>query len=93
MAGRVLLLLFINEEGIVDRHQVLSPAQEDAFAASAIRAFSTARYAPGMITGHVVRSQLLVDVIFEPGQAPIVGLPAEPPAGFQVPSPEPSPVP
>lgn len=82
-SGRVLLLLFINEEGTVDRHQLLSPTQEDAFAASAIRAFSAARYAPGMITGHVVRSQLLVDVTFEPGQTPSVGLPEDLPPGLQ----------
>lgn len=81
--GRVTLLLFINEAGTVDRYQLVTPEETDDFATSAIAAFREARYAPGMITGYAVRSQLLVEVVFEPGQPPTVGLPIDLPDGLR----------
>lgn len=77
-SAHVRLLLLINEQGTVDKHQLIAPSEEDAFTLSAITAFRTALYAPGMITGYTVRSQLLVDIIFEPGQAPSIDLPIDP---------------
>lgn len=70
ISGRVVLLLFINELGGVDSHRIVASEPVDVFDASVAEAFLGARYAPGLITGHAVKSQLLVEVSFEPGEEP-----------------------
>lgn len=76
IAGRVRLLLLINEQGGLDSYRVQEASPAGVFEEATITAFTLARYAPGLITNHAVRSQLLVEVVFEPGEAPRVGMPA-----------------
>jgi hypothetical protein len=70
LAGHVVLLLLINERGMVDSHQIVKAAPGGIFEESVVTAFINERYAPGLITGYPVKSQLLVEVIFEPGAEP-----------------------
>lgn len=73
VAGRVTILLFVNEFGEIDRYRIESAEPAGIFEASVIEAFvEKARYAPGMITGYPVRGQLLAEVSFEPGAPPSV---------------------
>jgi protein TonB len=74
LAGNVVLLLLINERGTVDSHQVVKAAPGGIFEESVVTAFINERYAPGLITGYPVKSQLLVEVIFEPGAEPRTGI-------------------
>lgn len=74
LAGRVVLLLLINERGTVDSHQVMKAEPGGIFEESVVTAFIGERYAPGLITGYPVKSQLLVEVIFEPGAEPRTGI-------------------
>lgn len=76
IAGRVRLLLLINEQGGLDSYRVQEASPAGVFEEATLAAFTQARYAPGLITGYPVRSQLLVEVVFEPGEAPRVGMPA-----------------
>jgi protein TonB len=90
VAGKVTLLLLINEYGQVDQHRIVDAEPKGVFEEAVIDAFvHQARYAPGMITGYPVRAQLLAEVTFEPGmppqsafrpmdpqQGPVMGLPA-----------------
>jgi protein TonB len=70
LAGNVVLLLLINERGTVDSHQIVKAAPGGIFEESVVTAFINERFAPGLITGYPVKSQLLVEVIFEPGAEP-----------------------
>ena len=74
LAGNVVLLLLINERGTVDSHQIVKAAPGGIFEESVVTAFINERYAPGLITGYPVKSQLLVEVIFEPGAEPRTGI-------------------
>jgi hypothetical protein len=74
LAGNVVLLLLISERGTVDSHQVVKAAPGGIFEESVVTAFINERYAPGLITGYPVKSQLLVEVIFEPGAEPRTGI-------------------
>ena len=74
LAGNVVLLLLINERGRVDSHQVMKAEPGGIFEESVVTAFINERYAPGLITGYPVKSQLLVEVIFEPGAEPRTGI-------------------
>lgn len=78
-AGQVVLLLFINEQGAVDTHRILKTEPPEIFDDAVVTAFVKERYAPGLITGYPVKSQLLVEVVFEPGSEPRTGILAEPP--------------
>lgn len=75
MKGKVMLLVLINEGGGVDRAGVLAADPPGVFDASALAAFQFRRYAPGLVAGIPVRSQLLVEVSYEPGDPPKVNLP------------------
>lgn len=70
ISGRVVLLLLLNEQGTVDSYQVIDSQPPGRFDSTVIEAFSHETYAPGLITGYVVKSQLLVEVVFEPGTLP-----------------------
>lgn len=67
IGGRVLILLLINEEGTVDQYRIQQAGPSDFFDKSVIDAFTSARFAPGLIAGYAVKSQLLAEVSFEPG--------------------------
>ena len=67
-------MLLINERGTVDSHQIMKAEPGGIFEESVVTAFIGERYAPGLITGYPVKSQLLVEVIFEPGAEPRTGI-------------------
>jgi hypothetical protein len=71
--------LFINERGSVDNHRVLTSEPDGLFENAVVPSFITERYAPGLITGQAVKSQLLVEVSFEPGTEARVSVLTEPP--------------
>ncbi len=68
--GRVRILLLINEEGDVDQHRIEVSEPPGMFDAAVVAAFTAARYAPALIAGYQVKSQLLAEVSFEPGAPP-----------------------
>lgn len=79
IAGHVVLLLFINEQGAVDTYRIVEAEPAEVFDYAVVTAFVNERYAPGLITGYPVKSQLLVEVVFEPGSEPRTGVLVEPP--------------
>ncbi|MBI5861491.1 MAG: TonB family protein [Rhodocyclales bacterium] len=70
LRGQVMLLLLINERGTVDTYHIVESQPPGVFDDAVSDAFTREQYAPGLITGYPVKSQLLVDVTFEPGSAP-----------------------
>lgn len=64
--GRVVLRLFINENGDVDELVVVRATPRGYFEEAAISAFAKGRFSPGMKTGRAVKSQLAVEVEFVP---------------------------
>jgi TonB family protein len=60
--GVVVLRLFINERGGVDKAEVLSSAPPGLFDASALEAFGNARFSPGYFAGVPVKSQVTFEV-------------------------------
>lgn len=70
LPGQVVLLLLINERGAVDSYQIIESQPPGRFDAPVVEAFTHETYAPGLITGYPVKSQLLIEVVFEPGALP-----------------------
>jgi hypothetical protein len=70
LSGQVILLLLINERGAVDSYQIIESQPPGHFDDPVIEAFTHEIYAPGLITGYPVKSQLLVEIVFEPGALP-----------------------
>lgn len=62
----LVLTLFINERGTVDRIQVENDDAPAAFAEAARSAFALAVFTPGRIDAHAVKSQLRIEVDFGP---------------------------
>ncbi len=62
--GVVVLRLFINERGGVDKAEVLNSAPPGLFDASALEAFGNARFSPGYFAGVPVKSQVTFEVKF-----------------------------
>ena len=65
--GRVVLNLFIDQDGRVDKVVVVSG--ERPFDESALWAFGQARFSPGVRHGTPVKSQMLIEVIYRPDDA------------------------
>lgn len=64
--GRVRLRLFVNENGEVDEVLVVTAVPPGFFEEAAIRAFSLARFSPGLQAGRAVKFQMVVEVDFVP---------------------------
>lgn len=79
LAGHVVLLMLINEQGTVDTYRIVKAEPAGIFDETVVTAFVKERYAPGLITGRAVKSQLLVEVVFEPGADPRTGVLLESP--------------
>lgn len=62
--GRVVLRLYVGEDGTVERIAVESGDPTGAFEAAARQAFGSARFLPGMKGGVAVRSLLRIEVLF-----------------------------
>ncbi|MGZ5241206.1 MAG: energy transducer TonB [Caldimonas sp.] len=60
--GVVVLRLSINERGGVDKVEVLDSSPPGLFDASAVEAFSAARFSPGYLAGVAVKSQVTFEV-------------------------------
>jgi protein TonB len=58
----VVLQLLINERGSVDEVAVVRAEPSGVFEKSALAAFDSARFSPGILFGAAVKSQLLVEV-------------------------------
>lgn len=64
--GVVVLRLLINEQGVVDNVAVVRSAPAGYFEESALEAFGTARFSPGLMLGMPVKSQVTIEVEFIP---------------------------
>lgn len=64
-SGKVVIRLFIDERGSVERVDVLRSEPKGYFEASAQRAFLAARFTPGMKSGKPVRTQMTLQVDYQ----------------------------
>jgi periplasmic protein TonB len=64
----LVLRLLINESGAVDKVIPLVGDSGSAFERSAVEAFAAAQFTPGVRAGVPVKSQLTVEVKFDPGE-------------------------
>jgi protein TonB len=62
--GRVVLELRISADGTLDRVSVVRAAPRGRFEQATLKAFSTARFTPGMRKGKAVPSLLRIEVTF-----------------------------
>lgn len=76
--GNVVARILISEHGRADKVQILASDPEGEFDRIVIDAFAAAQYRPGVKNGRPVRSQLTVEIKFEPHDAD-GETPAEPP--------------
>lgn len=66
-AGRIVLALFINEEGRVDMVEVLSTDIEtNTLQDSLVNQFRSAQFSPARINGQAVKSKMKIEVIVKP---------------------------
>jgi protein TonB len=77
LAGKVVIRLFIDEAGTVERIVTVKAEPPGYFEQSAERAFRAARFTPGMKNGRPVKVQMLLEVSFDsPATPAIPGAPA-----------------
>jgi TonB family protein len=74
LSGKVVMRLYINEKGSVDRVETLRAQPAGVFEKSAERAFRAARFTPGMKDKRAVKTQMTIEVSFDsPPPAPTGG--------------------
>ena len=61
-----MLRLLINERGLVDNAAVVRSEPRGFFEESALEAFNSARFSPGLLLGLPVKSQVTIEVEFMP---------------------------
>ena len=83
-AGQVMVVLMINEQGTVDSYQLMESQPPGRFDEAVIEAFAHETYAPGLIANYPVKSQLLVEIRFEPGSLPVANILPGLPTSFNV---------
>ncbi|MGA7986432.1 MAG: energy transducer TonB, partial [Burkholderiales bacterium] len=76
LSGKVVLRLYINENGAVERVETLRARPAGVFERSAEQAFRAARFTPGMKGKHPVKTQMTIEVSFDTP-------PPVPPAGWR----------
>lgn len=64
--GRVVLRILVNERGIVDDVMVINAFPKGVFDEAAVSAFRSALFSPGRYLGVPVKSQLSIEVEFQP---------------------------
>lgn len=64
--GRVRLLLFIDERGVVTRMQITEAEPARLFDAAAMRAWTDVKFSPAQKNGVAVKSQKLLELNFRP---------------------------
>jgi TonB family protein len=67
LSGHVVIRLLISETGAVDNVRIESSDPPMVFESVVIDAFAAAEFAPGIISSIAVKSQVLIEVTFEPG--------------------------
>ena len=70
LAGKVIVRLFIDEAGKVERVAILQAEPPGYFEQPAQDAFKAARFSPGMKGGRPVKTQMTLEVNFEHPRAP-----------------------
>lgn len=70
LSGRVVVRLYIGEDGKVEKVDVVSAEPPGYFEDAAVRAFRAARFSPGMKDGRPVRVQMTLEVNFDSAEAP-----------------------
>lgn len=65
LSGKVVIRIYINEEGTVDRVETLRAQPPGYFERSAERAFRAARFTPGMKGNRPVKTQMTIEVSFD----------------------------
>lgn len=65
--GYLILQLLINEMGYVDRVNIMVSDPEGVFDDAATSAFGSAKFRPAYLLGRAVKSEMLVEVKFDPG--------------------------
>ena len=73
-SGRVVLRLYISEQGEVEKMVIVSAEPPGWFEQSALDAFAAARFTPGIKDGVPVRSLLTIEVLFG-GPVPLLSAP------------------
>jgi TonB family protein len=64
--GKVLLTIFINEEGAVDDVKIIESRPSGIFEEAALTATLALNFSPGMRYGQRVKSQQTIEVVFDP---------------------------
>ena len=72
ITGQALVLLMIDENGVVNEVSIVQAEPAGYFEESAAAAFSSARFSPARKDGRIVRSRVLVNLKFSP-DGPVVG--------------------
>lgn len=70
LSGRVVVRLYIGEDGGVEKVDVVSADPPGYFEDAAARAFLAARFSPGMKNGRPVKVQMTLEVNFDSADAP-----------------------
>lgn len=70
LSGRVVVRLYIGEDGRVEKVDVLAAEPPGYFEDAAARAFLAARFSPGMKNGRPVKVQMTLEVNFDSADAP-----------------------
>jgi protein TonB len=75
ISGNLILLLLIDEAGVVRDASVAEANPEGWFEESALEAFRNARFAPAQRKGRAVKSRVLIRVTYELNAQPALGAP------------------
>ncbi len=65
--GRVVLLLLINADGELDHVSIVESSPVGVFDNSAVAAFKSAKFSPGIRDNQAVPSQQTIEIIYSPG--------------------------
>lgn len=70
LSGRVVVRLYIDEDGEVEKVDVVAAEPPGYFEDAAVRAFLASRFSPGMKNGRPVKVQMTLEVNFDSADAP-----------------------
>lgn len=70
LSGRVVVRLYIGEDGGVEKVDVVSAEPPGYFEDATVRAFLASRFSPGMKHGRPVRVQMTLEVNYDSADAP-----------------------
>lgn len=70
LSGRVVVRLFIGDDGRVEKVDVVTAEPPGYFEEAAVSAFLSSRFSPGLKNGRPVNVQMTLEVIFDIADAP-----------------------